>query len=345
MAFTAAELANISNAALDFYIKGPAFAQSIQERPLLKALMAKQKTFPGGKGNISTPVKGDYTTAVQGYSHNDMVSYSNPANIKRVVFPWKEIHAGISFTLTELKNDGISVVDSTTGAKTAEHSDAELTRLTGLLEDKLDDMSEGWSRTFNTMLWQDGTQDAKQVPGLRSFLTDTATTGVIGGLDRGVNTWWRHRTAAAVTASPSSQTLSKFLRAEVRQLKRYGGKPNLLLAGSGFLTKLESEVAEKGIYTQSGFTKSDATDIGLADISMRGVGTFQYDPTLDDLGMTNYCFFLDDRHIKLQVMDGEDRKTHTPARPYNQYALYRAMTWTGGLTIDQLNANGVYQAA
>ena len=30
MAFTVGELANIANGALDFYIKGPAFAQTIQ---------------------------------------------------------------------------------------------------------------------------------------------------------------------------------------------------------------------------------------------------------------------------------------------------------------------------
>jgi hypothetical protein len=346
MPFTSAELANIANAALDFYIKGPAFGQSTEDRPLLKALESKKKTFPGGKGNISIPVKGDYTTAIAGYSQNDMVSYSNPANIKRVNYPWKEIHAGITVTLTELKEDGISVVDSTTGAKTTDHSDAEVTRLTGLLEDKLDDMSEGWSRTFNQMLWLDGTQDAKVVPGLLSILTDVNNVGTVGGLDRATTPWWRHRVAVganAIAASAANQTLSQFLRAEVRQLRRYGGKPTLVLAGSYFLQQLEIEVSAKGLYTQQGFIKNGTLDVGLADISMRGVGQFQYDPTLDDLGYSNRCYVIDESAFKLRPMEGEDKKTHTPARPYNQYALYRAMTWTGGLTCHQLNGNGVYQ--
>ena len=53
MAFTAAELANIANAAIDFHMRSDAFDQSIQEKPLMKALVAKQKTFPGGKSNIT----------------------------------------------------------------------------------------------------------------------------------------------------------------------------------------------------------------------------------------------------------------------------------------------------
>jgi len=342
MPFTALELANKANAALDFYVRGPALAQSIQDKPLLKALMANQKTFPGGKENISVPVKGDYTTTIEGYNHNDSVSYANPANIKRAAYPWKEIHAGISLTHTELHADGISVVDSTTSKSTTEHSERELTVLTGLLEDKLDDMAEGWARGFNTMLWRDGTQDSKEVPGIRSMITNAPTTGTVGGLDRATFTWWRNRVSLAVTPSASSQTLSKLMRSEARQLRRYGARDFLLLAGSDFLEALDLEVAEKGSYTLEGFSKKGNTEIGLAEVTQRGLGTYEYDPTLDDLGLDDYCFVIDRKHIKLWVMDGEDKKTHAPARPADQYVMYRAMTWVGGLVGQQFNGCGVY---
>jgi len=348
MAFSAGELANIANAALDFYIKGPSFSQTIQDKPLLAALKAKQKSFPGGKGNISLPVKGDYTTALAGYTHNDTVSYANPANMKRVTFPWKELHAGITVTLTELKIDGISVVDSTTGAKTAEHSERELTALSGLLEDKLEDMSEGWARSFQQMLWKDGTQDAKQVPGLLALITDDPTTGTVGGIDRSTTLWWRNRSlvgANKITSSVSAQTLTKTLRAEIRQLTRYGAKPDMVFAGSGFIAALEAEITEKGMYTQAGFLKSGSTDIGLGDISIRGIGNVVYDPTLDDLSMPKRCYFVDSKGIQLRPMDGEDNKTHSPARPATQYALYRAMTWTGALWRSSSTGCGVYEVA
>lgn len=345
MAFTAGELANIANAALDFYIRGGALDQAVQDKPLLKAMMDKQKTFPGGKGNISLPVKGDRTTQLMGYTHNDTVTYANPANIKRVVYPWKEIHAGITFTGTELKIDGISVTDSTTGEKTTEHSQREMTVLTGLLEDKLDDMAKGWAEGFNKMLWLDGTQDAKQVPGVQSLITEAPATGATGGLDRVANVWWRNRAltgASKIVSSPTNQTLIKTLRAETRQLRRYGGRPNFVAAGSVALAKLEAELTEKGYYTDSGFASSK-NDVGVSTISMKGIGDFQYDPTLDDLGKSDYIYVLDLNHITLRVMEGEDKKQHTPARPYDKYVYYRAMTWTGGLSADQLNANGVYQ--
>lgn len=341
MPFTQQELDNIANSALDFYIKGKPLSQSIQDKPLLKAMLGKKKTFPGGKGEISLPIKNEYSSAFAGYSHDDTVSYVNPANIKRAVFDWKELHAGIQLTHSELKNDGISVVD-TNGESTSNHSERELTALTNILEDKFEDLDEGTARSLNEMMWRDGTQSSKVFGGILSMLSASPTTGVVGGVDRALNSYWRNRTLSAITPSASSQTLTKALRSEWRQLRRYGGNPTLILCGSTFLEGLDLEVAEKGTYTQQGFTKGGATDIGMAEVSMKGAGTFMYDPTLDDLGYAKYCFMIDPRHIYPMVMDGEDMKQHTPARPAEKYVMYRGITWTGTLITNKLNAHGVY---
>ena len=347
MAFTVAELANITASALDYNIKGGALAQSIQDKPLLKALTKKKKVFPGGKGNITVPVVFDYTTAIAGFTHNDTVSYANPANTKRASFPWKEIHAGISLTLTELKHDGLSVVDSTSGESVSKHSDRDYTVLTGLLDEKLKDMNEGWARSFNDMLWKDGTQDAKQVPGLLSMITDAPATGIVGGIDRATNAKWRNRSAVGankITYVSGSQKISEYLRKEYRQLTRFGGKPSLVLCGSGFLEKLDLEIPSKGTFTRRGLAKG-LSGMGVAGVTVRGSVEFGYGAPLDDLGYTNRAYFIDESKISLYVMDGEENKTHSPARPHDQYVLYRAMTWTGGLVGSQFNGCGVYEVA
>lgn len=354
MAFTPQELENIANAALDYYVKGSTFKQTIQEKPLLDAMIANQETFPGGKGDISIPVQGVFdTSSFKGYTHNDTVSYSNPANIKRAEYPWKEVHAGITVTYTELKIDGLSVADTTSGDRVTNHSERDVTVLTGLFKNKIEDMGEAWAKKFDEMLHLDGTQDAKQVPGIQLLIADNPTTGTLGGLDRATNAWWRNRSLVdntagggadnRITPSASTQTLSRTLRQEVRQLRRYGRGRYVIIAGSKFLEALDLEIYEKGRLTDEGFTSNKATDIAMADISMRGVGRFVYDPTLDDMGFENRCYFIDTNAIKLKVMQGEDRRIHTPARPHDQYVLYRAMTWTGALTARQLNTSGVYE--
>jgi hypothetical protein len=225
-----------------------------------------------------------------------------------------------------------------------------MTRISSLLQDKFDDMTEGLARSMNSICWLDGSGDPKSFPGIQAFITSDPSSGVVAGLDRSSVTYWRNRAitvdnGGAIASSTSSQTLTKTLRAEVRQLKRYGGKPTLVLAGSGFLQKLEAEVFEKGYYSQTGFTNNGNTDIGLADISMRGVGQFVYDPSLDDMGLSNRCYFIDPRHVYLMVMDGEDMKKHYPARPHDQFVIFQGVTWTGALVVDQMNCHGVYDAS
>lgn len=348
MAFTQAELDSIANAALDFFIRQQPLSQTIQDKPLLSAMRANMRNFAGGKSDVVRNVKGEYSTSFDGYTHDDTVAYVNPANIKQVAYPWKELHAGIQVTHTELKKDGIEVIEGRSGSDTSRISGRERQAISNILEDKLEDMKEGMERSLNKIFWLDGTQDAKAFPGVMNFIADNPSTGTVGGLSRATNTWWRNRaitvaSGGAIAPSVSSQTLTKTLRQEVRQLRRYGGRPSLVLAGSAFIEGLEAEVHEKGTYTDSGFKNQGATDIGMADIFMKGVGRIQYDPTLDDEGKEKYCYFIDPRRLRHFVLTGHDMKRWSPHRPAEKYVLYRGVTHTGVLVAEQLNCHGVYE--
>src|SRR6185295_700674 len=179
MAFTAGEINNIANASLDWYVnRGDTFKQSIQAKPLLKTMEALNKTFPGGKGNVSLGITGRFGAAgvndgVVGYTHNDTVSFYTPANIDRVNYPWREHHIGITLTHTELKIDGISVTDEQgNGESYCNHSQREMTVLVNLLKDKLFDFGEQYARTMNRLLWGDGVADPKALAGFRSIIVD-----------------------------------------------------------------------------------------------------------------------------------------------------------------------------
>lgn len=349
MPFTAEQTQNALNAAIDWNMKGDALDQTIQEKPLLNMLISKQKTFASGKEFITRPVKGERVTAVAGYTGDDQVIYKNPSKIKRLRVAWKEIHAGIEFTYTEAKIDGISIVDGGNGEKVM-HSAREKTAMTDIIRDKALDMKEGWAESFNDMLWRDGTQDTKAVPGVLSMILDDPTAaGATEGIDRTANTWWRNNfNLLLVTTTPSDQNVTNALQSDMRQLRRYGGKQDVFLAGSAFMDALEAELKSKGNYTLSGWAKtaggSDSIDVSIADVSFKGT-VIQYDPTLDDLGRSKYLYAFDSRHIYLMVMEGEDRITHNPDRPHDRYVVYEGMTWTGGLICDQLNAQGVWSIA
>lgn len=347
MPFTLEQIENTSNAALELHFqKGKIVSQTIQDKPLLDAMMSKEKTFPGGKDNITGTVKGVYTTGIQGFENDDQVSYGNPANIKKWTVPWKLIHAGIKFTMHELLQNGIKVVDTQDGSSVAPASDAEKIQLANIYDDKLEDMQEGVDRDMNLMFWRDGTQDSSLVPGLTSFIVDDPTASVVvAGIDQGANTWWRNRATLGITATTATdQNVVNELQTEWRQLRRYGGKPNLWLAGSDMIEWLEKELRSKGNYTLEGWSSNKNTEVGMADITFKG-NKIQYDPTLDDLSKEKYLYAVDTRFVYPMAIEGESMKKHNPARPEDRYAFYKAVTWVGGLACSRRNVHGVYSIA
>jgi len=334
---------------LDHYERGKALLQTQQDKPLVKILNEKKKEFAAGKTYISEPIQGtvmsDTPGFLQGYSEDDALNFNQAQNTLRVQYPWKEVAASLIITHTELKKDGVTISD---GQKESVHSGRDIDILTEVLENRVEDFGESWDRTINYMFWQDGSQDAKKIPGVLSMLTDTGSQGTLGGQSRAAYWWWQQRVLAGstkLTASGSEQTLTRRLRSEIRQLRRFGGKPDQVLCGSQFIDGLELEVQEKGVYTMEGFANEGKSDIGMTKIRMRGLGTFEYDPTLDDMGLGKRCYIFDSRMIQLRPMSQEDGKIMTPERPYQYMVFLHTKTWTGAMTCKQLNCNGVYEIA
>jgi len=349
MAITITNFTNTVNEAIDFYLGGDSFAQYIQEKPLMKALLGKQKTIPSGYQYVAKPVAfgdvGHEANSFEFYTYDDQVNFPHPDNTLQAKWQWREVHAGMSITETELLQDGITLTD---GGGESRATGREKTAISNLLDNKINGMMEGWARNFDLALHRDGTQDAEAFVGLTGIILDDPTTNAtVGGINQSTYSLWQNRSlvgANKITASASAQTLSKTLRSEVRQLRRYGGRPNLVIAGSSALDALENEIAEKGVYTQAGFAKG-ATDIAVDGISMRGVGQVQYDPTLDDMGRSKFIYVLDTNQFGLTVLEGKDRVKRNPTRPYDQYVVLKALTWAGTPHCWQRNAQGVYEVA
>lgn len=336
---------DLANGLLPLYVRGDTVSQTMEDKPLLKWFEDKKKTFSGGLQYVSDPVQGAYmsdTTTLQGYSQDDQLQFGQAMNTQRINFPWREHNYGLIITWSELKADGVTISDH---QKITQHSEKELYVLTDILKNRMADFMESYTRGKSRLFYLDGSQDPKAMPGLKSILTTTPATGTTGGISRSVYPWWQHRVNNNLVASAENQSICRFFQTELRQLKKYGGKPDVAFCGSDFLNALELEVYAKGILTQEGFQNKGKTKFGMAEISLLGLGTFTWEPMLDDLGDSKLCYIMDSRRIKVRPMEDEDDKVLTPERPYNYAVFLHNMTWTGVMTATQLNANGLYGIA
>lgn len=361
MAFTADELENITNATLDHYMgKGKVYAQAVQNKPMMRAFDKYAKTeLPGGKGKVSLAVKtGKGGGSLAGYTHDDTVSYYNPTGIKRPEYSWKEHHIGMGLTHTELKHDGITVIERGASQRTSEKDGREEHALANLLDEKVETMNEDYAVSWDALIHGDGTGDTKALAGIQAFILADPALGSTGGLAR-TNTWWRNRAATAaanaassganaITSDPANGgALIQFLQQENRQLNRFaqGSRRSHKFAGSDFMDAYERELRANGNYAQTGWKDGDGSHDGaMGAIKFNGV-TIEYDPTLDDLGLEKRMYDIDMRRICLDYMKGEKMKKANPSRPHDKYVLYRAVTTTAVMVCQQLNTSGVYDIA
>lgn len=359
--FSAAQISHALATGLDFYVKGPLFNQGIQDKPLLSKLEAKPKTFPGGNELISIGVKFETgadgnNDAVSGFSHTDPVGFYNPGKGLRANYTWREHHIGMTLSETELKRHNI-LVDDKFDNKTRRRGDPGLTVLANVMDEALEDFGEQYAKTMNALFWGDGTADLSALSGLRSIILDIPTIGVVGGLANAVYPKWRNRAYTAafnahstydanfggnkVTSSPANGgALIAVLEREWLQLRRYGGKPNVFLAGSQFIDAMRIEIRANGDYSSAGFNGTQ--DPSMGEIKFKGV-PIVYDPTLDDLGRSKFAYIFSDQDIYLYALEGDWRRQRNPARPYDQFVFHQSLLSTGQLIARRRNSSLVIE--
>lgn len=364
MPYTADELANINNSALDFYLeKGKLTAQNIQDKPMLMAFDAAAGNFSGGKGEVSVGVKtGQGGGGLTGYEGDDQVTYYNPTPAKRAAYSWKEMFIGLGFTHSELKVGGITVIENDASQSTSPKEGREQHVLAEILEEKHQAFDEDYNVSMNDLIIGDGSSDTKAIAGIQAFILADPSLGATGGINRTANTWWRNRAATAAAnaagSGPNAITsavadggaLLTFLQKERRQLKRFAkGSPirHRCFAGSDFIAAMEKEMRANGNYSLTGWRDRRSNDGSQAteDGVPFGSWNFVYDPTLDDLSLAKRAYIVDMSGIKLLYMQGEKRKRSNPARPHDRFVMYQGVTTTAVMVAKKLRTSGVYDIA
>lgn len=352
-ALAGAKLQNIIDTTLKNHIRGDAWESSIQERPLLKRFRSNQKKFSAGRSVISERVKGGaFQIGFTSFTNDDVVTYGDTNRLQPAEYTWREYHAGLQLTVTELKESGFVVTDTEMGIMATKASESDKHRLTDLLDDKMTDMSEGMLDSLNTQFWEDGSGSATDILGITGLITELPSVGTIAGIDRSLaaNAYWRNLafTVANANAITSATTNGGALVTQIqiimRQLMRFKGKPSLALCGSAFLEAMELEFRANGNYSLDGF--AGGGDVSVGGLRWKNVD-FVYDPTLDGTiaGKTRekFCYIMDERHIKWRVLDGDDFATHAPANPLDKYTLHKAVTVSGAITANRYNVHAVLE--
>lgn len=358
MPITADELADINNMSLETYLdKGKVHKQDVANKPMLSAFQDKAGSFPGGKENVSFLVGSGYGGGtLAGYTGDDQLSHYNPTGSVRFRMPWKEHYLGMVVTMTELKNDGIDVVENGSDQSTREMSGREEQALANIFDEKNEKLGADYNYSLDRLVHGDGTTDVKAIAGIGAFILANPFAGTTGGISRVANTWWRNdaMTAAAAAAGGLNKITSASTgggaliiamdKAIRRRAKYANGQTNVkYFCGSDFQDAYMAEMRANGYYTQTGW--GDKKPDGHMGTPAHGGIDLTWDPTMDDLSLGKFCYAIDmgKRGLRLMYMDGQKYKKHNPARPSDRMVMYNGISMTGVMVARQLNTSGIYE--
>ena len=342
MPFTASEISEAQKTTLDFYLKNNPIDQIAVDRPIMNALMAGKREFPGAKQYVVEQIRYRYQSNFQWINGSQEVTYNRRQTIEQSQYQWRTAHDGYAIDEDRLAQNGITMLDDRKGGNA---TDAELVQLSNLLEEQNISLKAGFEEKFSAYLCLDGSSSTDAVTGLDALVSLTPGSGTVGGIDASANSWWRN----GVSTSLSSSTLLAAMETQWRACVKNGGRPKKIFAGASMIDAYIAALDAAGRQiTYAGGQKRDI-DGGIGNMTFKGV-PIEWCPEFDDnfggldspaTGWTKRMYFVNTDHLKLRPMSGHDMITRKPPRAYNRYEYYCAITWRGALTTNRRNAHAV----
>ena len=289
--------------------------------PLLARLKAKGnvRTFSGGNVILEELMYVDSTTNnINSYSGYETVNISPNSPISAAQFPITQYSGAVAMS----------------GLEMLQNSSKEA--IIDLLEGRVMIAEKELQNRINTDLFLDGTgNNGKNLTGLAAAVPDAPSSGVYGGIDRAVWTFWRSVKYSGVTdggAAVSAANIMQYMTAASLKVVRGNDKPDLFVADTSYfqlyvnslqaIQKVSNtDEAGAGFQSLKFFGGGASADVVMAG----GIGG---QATVNHMWMlnTDYISFRPHRERNFVPIGGERQAV-------NQDAMVKLIGWAGNLTM------------
>jgi len=288
--------------------------------PLLARLNKKGNVDPVSGGvKILENLMYAETGTLSWYSGYETLSVEASDVLTSANFDWKQLNANVTVSgLEEIQNNG----------KQAVHN---------LIKSRILVCEKTMQNAMGRALFYSNTENGGKSPGGLQFLVaDAPTSGVVGGIDRGTNSWWRNQnydfSDNSVTAS--SSTIQHAMNLTYLNCIRGTDAPDLLVAGSTYFTYYE-----ESLQPQQRFTDPKMADAGFVSYKYKGS-----DVVYDKNCSATRMYLLNTDYIFLRPHSDRNFVTLDRKASVNQDAYVVPMYWAGNLTLSNASLQGVITA-
>lgn len=287
----------------------------------------KQKPFAGGR-EIYQELRYAQNQTFMWYSGFEFLNVSLNDTMTAARFPIKQ--ASIAVTISGLE----------------ELQNASEEQMIDLIEARVDTAEDTFWNQMSAAVYSDGTGfGGKQMNGLALLISKAPTSGIVGGIDRSSQVWWRNTAINANTDTRgvvTSTNIQSYMNSTTIGLKRNSDGVDLIVADNNYylaylnsLQAIQRITTSPGRSTGSGFTALKYYGAGKeVDVILDGGKNGQIPSNTMYFVNSDYLFYRPHSGRNFKVIGGDRANV-------NQDAIVRISAWAGNMTVNNSSLQGV----
>lgn len=306
-------------------LRSKKLADNISNNNALMSMLrkkGKEKTFSGGR-EIMQELRYAQNQTFMFYSGYEFINVALNDTMTAARFPIKQASIAVTISgLEDLQNS----------------SDEQMMEL---IEERVETAELTFWNQMSAAIYSDGTGwGGKQINGLSALVSLTPTVGLVGGIDRSSQTWWRN--ASTNTGGVTSTTIQDFMNRLAISLKRNSDGVDLIVSDNNYYVAYLESLQSIQRITKSPDSKAGAGFTSLAfygagkevDVVLDGGRNGQIRPNTMYFLNTDYLMYRPHSARNFKVIGGDRANV-------NQDAKVRIMAWAGNMTINNSSLQGV----
>lgn len=287
----------------------------------LAKMKAKGNAEPvGGGTEILENLMYAANSTVKWYSGLETLDITQNETITSAQFAWKELNANVV----------ISGLDKARNSGTRES-------VFNLVKSRIRVAEISLQNEVSLALFYSNTEKAgKAIGGFQFLIADLPTSGIVGGIDTGAETWWANQyydfSTLAITAS--EVTIQTAMNQVYIATTRGRDRVDMIMSGTTYFRYYLAS-----LQANQRFMKDDSAGAGFANLTFwGGMSSVFFDPA-ETSGTRMY--FLNTDYIHFRPHSDYNFVTLDDKAPTNQDATIVPLYWKGNMTLSNRARQGV----
>ncbi len=211
-----------------------------------------------------------------------------------------------------------------------------------LIDRRVEIAEKTFENRMSAGIYSDGTgYGGKQIGGIGLLVSKAPTSGLVGGIDRGANSWWRNlavNSSLDTRGAVSSANIQSYFTTTTINVKRDGEGVDIIVADNNLYTYYVQSLQAIQRIDSDG----DSDDVGAGFTSLAFYGAGKKARVILDGGKngqipSNTAYFLNTEYLFYRPSSRRNFKVIGGDRSnINQDAIVRLMAWAGNMTASNL---------